>query len=97
LDKEKLSAICASLNLRSSGSKAGLSDRVVTFYDDLTCEERVTKDKRGEWYSNYELMAGRKYAELRAKKVITKDLDIQSIFEQATTYLFDQCFTDASA
>ncbi len=81
--------MCASLSLKSSGSKAELIDRLVNFYDDLTFEPRVNKDKRAEWYSNYELLAARKYAELRAKKVITKDLDIQSLFEQATTFLFE--------
>jgi hypothetical protein len=32
----------------------------------------------------YELRAGRAYAELRAKKVISKDLDIERLFEDAT-------------
>jgi hypothetical protein len=36
-----------------------------------------------------ELLAARKYAELRAKKVIAKDLDIQAQFEHATAYLFE--------
>ncbi len=46
LDKDKLSSMCASLNLKSSGSKADLIDRLINFYDDLTFQERVTKDKR---------------------------------------------------
>jgi len=89
LDKDKLSSICASLNLKTSGSKAELIERLIAFYDDLTFEARVAKDKRAEWYSNYELLASRKYAELRAKKVITKELDIQTLFEHATTFLFE--------
>ena len=89
LDKDRLAGLCASLNLRVSGSKPELIDRLIGFYDDLTFEERVSKDGRAEWYADYELLAGRKYAELRAKKVITRDLDIQGMFEQATTYLFE--------
>ena len=88
-DKERLAGLCASLGLRVSGSKPDLIDRLISFYDDLTFEERVAKDERAEWYANYELLAGRKYAELRAKKVIDKDLDIQALFEHATAYLFE--------
>jgi SAP domain len=89
LDKDKLAAMCASVGLRMSGSKPELIDRLIAFYDDLTFEERVAKDERAEWYADYELLAGRRYAELRAKKVIDKDLDIQGMFEQATAYLFE--------
>jgi hypothetical protein len=88
LDKEKLAATCGGFGLRSSGTKAELIARLIDFYDDLTFEERVTKDPREEWYANYELLARRSYAELRAKKLITRDLDIDSMFEQATAFLF---------
>ncbi|WP_020472681.1 hypothetical protein [Zavarzinella formosa] len=89
LDKEKLSAMCGGFGLKTSGAKAELIGRLIDFYDDLTFEARVTKDPREVWYANYELLAGRAYAELRAKKVITKDLDIEHQFEDATAFLFD--------
>jgi hypothetical protein len=89
LDKEKLAAMLAGFGLRSSGNKAELVARLIDFYDDLTFEQRVTRDGREEWYNNYELLAGRAYAELRAKKVITKDLEIEHYFEDATAFLFD--------
>lgn len=89
LDKEKLVALCAGFGLKSSGTKAELSARLIDFYDDLTFEERVTKDAREVWYANFELLARRSYAELRAKKLIAKDLDIQTLFEDATAFLFD--------
>lgn len=89
LDKEKLATMSAGFALRSSGSKAELISRLIDFYDDLTFEERVTKDAREEWYGNYELLARRAYAELRAKKVITKDLEIEHMFEDATAFLFE--------
>jgi hypothetical protein len=89
MDKERLSAICGSFGLKSSGSKAELVTRLIEFYDDLTFEERVSKDEREKWYADYELLAARSYAELRAKKVITRDLEIQTLFEDATEFLFE--------
>jgi hypothetical protein len=89
LDREKLSGMCATVGLKSSGAKAELVGRLIDFYDDLTFAERVTKDDREVWYANYELLAGRAYAELRAKKVIDRDLDIQTMFEAATAFLFE--------
>ena len=88
LDKDKLSTLCSGFGMRSSGAKAELVARLIDFYDDLTFEERVTRDAREEWYSNYELLARRAYAELRAKKLITKDLEIEHMFEDATAFLF---------
>ncbi|HEX4612034.1 MAG TPA: hypothetical protein VH092_27805 [Urbifossiella sp.] len=88
LDREKLAGMCGSFGLKSSGAKAELIARLVEFYDDLTFEERETKDEREGWYSDYTLLAGRAYAELRAKRVISKDLDIQYLFEGATAFLF---------
>ena len=70
-----------SFGLKSSGAKADLVTRLGEFYDDLTFEERTTKDEREGWSSDYVALAGRAYAELRAKKVITKDLDIEHQFE----------------
>lgn len=89
LDKEKLSGMCGGFGLKSSGSKAELVSRLIEFYDDLTFEARETKDPREVWYANFELLASRAYAELRAKKVINKDLDIEHQFEDATAFLFD--------
>jgi hypothetical protein len=48
----------------------------------------ATKDEREIWYNNYELLASRAYNELRAKKLISKDLEIQTQFENATEFLF---------
>ena len=89
LDRDKLSGMCASFGLKAYGTKADLVGRLIDFYDDLTFEERVTKDEREVWYSNYELLASRAYAELRAKKIINKDLEIEHLFEDATGFLFE--------
>lgn len=90
LDKEKLSLICSGFGLKAYGAKNDLIEAIIRFYDDLTFEERTTKDEREVWFNNYELLASRSYAELRAKKVISKDLDIEHLFEDATAFLFEE-------
>jgi hypothetical protein len=88
LEKEKLSSMCAFFGLKAYGNKPDLIQTLIEFYDDLTFESRVIKDEREVWYGNYELLACRSYAELRAKKIIAKDLDIERMFEEATEFLF---------
>ena len=95
LDRQKLSDMCSYVGLRFSGTKTELIERLVAFYDDLTFEERVTRDEREVWYNNYELLATRSYAELRAKKVIARDLDIEHQFEGATAFLFEARLQEA--
>lgn len=89
LDRTKLIEMCAYVGLRVSGNKLELIERLIDFYDDLTFEERVTRDDREVWYANYELLASRGYSELRAKKLIEKDLNIEHMFESATQFLFE--------
>lgn len=90
IDRGKLSDMCRSMELRSSGTKPELIERLIEFYDDLSFEERITEDEREEWFNNYELLASRSYADLRAKKVIKKDLDVEHQFEQATDFLLEE-------
>ena len=89
LDRPKLSEMCRQVGLKSSDNKSDLISRLIDFYDDLTFEERTTRDEREEWYNNYEILAARQYSDLRAKKQITKDLEIEHQFEQATDFLFE--------
>lgn len=89
LDRQKLSDMCSYVGLRSSGNKTDLSERLIEFYDDLTFVERITRDSREICYNNYELLAARSYSELRAKKLISKDLEIEHMFEKATEFLFE--------
>ena len=88
LEKDKLSSMCAFFGLKAYGNKPDFIQSLTDFYDDLTFVERTTKDDREVWYNNYELLACRSYAELRAKKIISKDLDIERMFEKATEFLF---------
>ena len=89
LERAKLSDMCRLVGIKSSGIKPELIRRLIDFYDDLTFEEIVTRDKREEWYNNYELLATRSYSDLKAKKLISKDLEIEHQFEQATDFLFE--------
>ena len=88
-DKETLAKMSSTFGLKQSGAKADVIDRLISFYDDLTFEERITKDEREVYYANYELLASRSYAELRAKKIISKDLHTEHLFEDATAFLFE--------
>ena len=90
LDRTKLSDMCLQVGLKSSGTKPVLMDRLIDFYDDLTFEEKITEDEREEWYNNYELLAAREYSDLKAKKLISKDLEIEHQFEKATDFLFEE-------
>ena len=90
LDRAKLSDMCRLVGLKSSAKKEELISKLLDFYDDLTFEERETQDEREEWYNNYELLAARAYSDLRAKKLISKDLDIEHQFEKATDFLFEE-------
>ena len=90
LERSKLSGMCGTMGLKTSGKKQQLIERLVGFYDDLTFEERETQDEREDWYNNYELLAARSYSDLKAKKLIKKDLDIEHQFEQATDFLFER-------
>lgn len=89
LERPRLSDMCRVVGLKSSGTKPELIDRLIEFYDDLSFVERETQDIREEWYNNYELLAARSYSDLRAKKLIQKDLEIEHQFEQATDFLFE--------
>lgn len=89
LDRSKLSEMCRLVGLKSSGNKKDFIARLIAFYDDLSFEERVTQDEREEWYNNYELLAARSYSDLKAKKLINKDLEIEHQFEKATDFLFE--------
>lgn len=89
LDRAKVSDMCRLVGLKSSGNKPALIERLVQFYDDLTFQVIETEDEREEWYNNYELLATRSYADLKAKKLIGKDLEIEHKFENATDFLFE--------
>ncbi len=90
LDRAKLSQMCGAVGLPTSGNKPDLIAKLIDFYDDLSFAERTSHDKREVWYANYDVLAARDYATLKAKKIISRDLDIEHMFEAATCYLFEK-------
>lgn len=90
LDRGKLSDMCRAMGLQTSGNKPDLIDRLIDFYDDLSFAARTSHDPREAMYENYVLLANRDYPSLKAKKLISKDLEIEHMFEKATMYLFEK-------
>lgn len=90
LEKPMLVKWCSDLTLGTSGSKEDLAQRLLGFYDNLLEREEKIADERMLWYEYFDALAGRNIEMLRAQQIITKDLEIERKFEQATQYLFEK-------
>ncbi|HHX94878.1 MAG TPA: SAP domain-containing protein, partial [Clostridia bacterium] len=88
LSKDDLYKWCAELGLPVSGSKQELINRIVLHYDSLRQTIIESEDERKIWYDMYKELAFRDYDFLRSHNVISKDVEIESKFEEATSYLF---------
>ena len=88
LGKEELYQWCLELNLPVSGIKQELIDRIISYYDSLRQTDPKPEDERAKWYEMYEAIAIRDYTLLRAHNIITKDIEVESKFEEATAYIF---------
>jgi len=88
----KLQAVCRAVGLVSYGSKGDIIARLIEFYDNLTFEPIVERDERAQWYAAYELLAARKYSELKAQGLIEKQEQVDPAFEKATDFLFEKRF-----
>ncbi len=86
----KLQALCREVGLVSYGAKTEVMNRLIDFYDNLTFKLIVERDERAQQYAVYELLAARKYSELKAQGVIEKQEDVDRAFEQATDFLFQE-------
>ena len=85
---EALSKWCSELGLSTSGSKHDRIQRIVARYDSFQIRP-PDQDKRAAWFEVYEALARRDYELLRKSGVISKDIQTESKFEDATTYLFE--------
>ena len=91
LDRGALSEWCTSLDLTAYGSKPEMIERIISYYDNLKqviIED--TADERQVYYEFFGELATRNYSLLREQGVISKDLDCEHYFEQATNYLFEK-------
>jgi len=86
----KLQAVCRAVGLVSYGTKSDIVARLIEFYDNLTFEPIVERDERAQWYAAYELLAARKYSELKAQGLIEKQEQVDAAFEKATDFLFEK-------
>ena len=89
LNNEQLASWCRELNETVSGTMEERLRRVISHFDRLRPRIEKEADERARWYDYLEQLAAREYDALRSQHVIDKDLEIETKFEQATEYLFD--------
>lgn len=89
LDSEQLTAWCRQLGISTSGTVEERVWRIIAHFDQLRPRVVAESDERAVWYDFYLELACRDRETLRAQHVIDKDLEIESKFEDATAYLFD--------
>lgn len=88
LSNEELYLWCSEINQPVSGTKQERIERIIAYYDSLRQTDPKPEDERTVWYEMYEELAIRDYSLLRAHSLISKDLEIESKFEEATAYIF---------
>lgn len=90
LDVTVISAWCGDLGLNVSGNKTILIDRILEYYDSIRKIEIKTEDEREGLIEFYNMLASRDLKNLRANNIISKDLQCEHLFEDATNYLFEK-------
>lgn len=93
IDASALSDWCKELGLNSSGQKTELISRIIQHHDEikkmsgLAGEQADRNELLLEYFSD---LAGRRLDELRKQGIISKDLECERLFEQATSYVFEK-------
>ena len=64
--------------------------RIIEYYDAILEKDESVGDDREIWYQHFEKLAGRELDFLRNQQIITKDLECEKKFEEATNYLFEK-------
>ncbi len=88
LTNKQLSDWCRKVGESASGTNDEMVGRIVRHFDRRRPVVEQEDDARATWYDFYAELAGREYGTLRSQEVISKDLEIEAKFEQATKYLF---------
>ncbi len=87
---DKLREWCSDLSLVVSGTKSDVIERIIGCYDALlTRPPDGEVDERAVWFEHFEALARRDTAFFRAQQMITKDIEVERRFEDATNYLFE--------
>ena len=92
LSVDELHALCKSLpGVQVSGSKTKRISNIVNHFDKLrVVETDDDADPRLKFYEYYVELATRDRENLLSNKIISKDKDMDSAFEEATRYLFEK-------
>ena len=92
LKNSELYDICSGLpGVNVSGTKQERIDRIIGHFDNLMIRDVPADAEEGELYYEYFTeLAARDRENLLANDVISKDIDIERAFEDATNYLFRQ-------
>lgn len=92
LDKATLGEWCQSIELSIYGTKAELINRIINYYDQIKQITKTENDDRAVLYHFYCDLASRSLSNLRQQGIISKDLDCEHKFEEATNYIFEKIF-----
>lgn len=90
LSNKQLSAWCKDLGESVYGTTDEMVDRIIRHFDRRRPVVEQVDDERATWYDYYKELAAREYTSLRSQEIISKDLEIESKFEEATNYLFSK-------
>lgn len=92
LSREDLYNICNNLKgVAVSGSKSQKIKNIIEYYDNLNIiPPEDTEDPRSKYYQYLENLASRNNQELYRIKLIKKDKEMESYFEEGTRYLFEK-------
>ncbi len=90
LSNKQLSAWCKELGESVYGTTDEMVERIIRHFDRRRPVAVHEDDARATWYDFYESLAAREYDVLRTQEVISKDLEIETKFEEATNYLFSE-------
>lgn len=91
LHTNDLTSLCRKLKgINVSGTKNEKVARVIDYFGSLSNKVPTdSRDSREVYYQYYEELASRNNKELYIKKLIKKDIQIESYFEKATHFLFE--------
>ena len=78
------------LGLATSGTKDEGIERLISYYDNIHTVSVEELDERSIYFNYFEELASRNIDLLRKKGLITKDLEIERMFEKATHYGFEK-------
>lgn len=90
LTKDDLKEVLRTLDdVNISGTKPEMINNIIEFYNKLVTYSVESGDKREQYYNYINELANRNYEQLRGNNIISKDLEIEHLFEDATRFLFD--------